>query len=84
MNSGRRPGSLNACALAWRVSSSSSPEAVRLATASVTWNGRPSVSMSWTTWVTGSPVASLTRSIRSRRIQPERVSGKVEMMISWG
>ena len=67
--------SSSASTLALSASSSSSPLAVRLATASVTWNGRPSVSGSAMTCSTGSPVASRTRSIRSRRSQPERVSG---------
>ena len=42
------------------------------------------MSTSVTTCVTGSPVASPMRSIRSRRSQPEDVAGKVEMMISSG
>ena len=65
-------------------SSSSSPLAVRLATASVTWNDSPSVSMSATTCSTGSPDASRMRSIRSRRSQPDRAAGNVEMMIPSG
>ena len=43
------------CALAVSASSSSSPEAVRLATASVTWKGSPSASMSLTMWVDRQP-----------------------------
>ena len=70
--------------MALSASSSSSPLAVRFATASVTSNGSPSVSGSATTCSTGRPVASRTRSIRSRRSQPERVAGYVEMMISSG
>ena len=44
---------------------------VRLATTSVTSKGRPSASMSVTTWSTGRPAASAMRSMRSRRSQPE-------------
>ena len=47
----------------------------RLATTSVTSKGRPSLSRSMTTCSTGRPVASLMRSMRSRRSQPEDVAG---------
>ena len=74
----------SAPALAFSESSSVSPDAVLAATTSVTWKGMPSASMSWTTWVTGRPLACSMRSIRSRRSQPETVAGKVDTMISSG
>ena len=40
--------------------------------------------MSATTCSTGTPAASVMRSMRSRRSQPDEVAGKVEMMISSG
>ena len=58
--------------------------AVTFAMTSVTSNGRPSASMSETTCVTGAPVASWMRSMRSRRSQPEDECGSVEMMTSSG
>ena len=58
-------------ALAFSASASGSLAAVRLATTSVTANGRPSFSRSTTMCSTGSPEAACTRSTRSRRIQPE-------------
>src|SRR3954454_10489565 len=55
---------------------------VWLATTSVSLPRSESLGSSTTTCSTGRRVACLTRSIRSRRSQPERVSGWVEMMIS--
>ena len=79
----------NRCGLSWLLSSrirlSSAGElVVRLATTSVSWYGRPSLSMSTMTWSTGSPVASSMRSIRSRFSHPDDVAGLVETTIRSG
>ena len=54
--------------------------AVRFATTSVTWNAPWSWRMSVTMCSTGTPAASLMRSTKSRRSQPEAAAGSVETM----
>src|SRR2546421_3792019 len=74
----------SSAALALSFSTSSCPPTVRLATTSVTLNGRPSWARSTTTCSTGSPDSWRMRSTRSLRSQPDWVTGCVETMISSG